>query len=77
MKKPKRKRGKRAGKKDKSKLTCYNCKKIRHFACKCTKPKNVLTHLPCYNCFIILTIFVAKSFHLWIVDSGATHVIND
>ncbi|CAB4268778.1 unnamed protein product [Prunus armeniaca] len=37
--KTKRHRVKRGGKKDLSKVKCYNCDKKGHFSCDCTEPK--------------------------------------
>ena len=39
--KPKKRRGKHAGKKDASKLKCFNSGEKGHFARDCTKPKKV------------------------------------
>jgi hypothetical protein len=71
------KRGKRIGKKDKSKLLCFNCKKEGHFDHECTKPKKVLFDFSHYV-YVSTHVLVAHSSPMWTVDSAATeHVAQD
>jgi hypothetical protein len=59
----KHRRGKHGGKKDKSKLKCFDCGKEVHFACECTEPKKVLPN------FMSCGIYVAS--HVMVVDSSS------
>ena len=49
----KRPKGKHGGKKDKTKVTCYNYEKLGHFVRECTGPKKVPSNLVSnFYCFM-------------------------
>ena len=65
-------------KKDKSKLTCYNCGKKWHFSHDCTKPKKVTPNPTSHHVFVTSHVLVANSTPMWIVDLVASvHVARD
>jgi len=65
----KRQRGKRGGKKDMSKVKCYNCGNKGHFACDCTEPKKVSFSPNPLHTLVCSRILVAHSHPNWFVDT--------
>ncbi|KAK2985549.1 hypothetical protein RJ640_014149 [Escallonia rubra] len=73
----KRKRGKRGGKNDMSKVKCFNCQQKGNFARDCTEPKKVLSEF-FSQLYVSSHVMVAHSQPVWFVDTGATkHVARD
>ncbi|XP_022748092.1 benzoate carboxyl methyltransferase-like [Durio zibethinus] len=63
-------KGKNDGKKDKTKLTCYNYGKLGHFTGECTKLKKVFFNFMFYfDCFVARQNLYAHHFSMLVVDS--------
>jgi hypothetical protein len=68
----KHKRGKHGGKKEKSKLKCFDCGKEVHFACECTEPKKVLPNFMSCVFMLLVMLWLLILLLKWIVDSAST-----
>ncbi|KAK2993245.1 hypothetical protein RJ640_015724 [Escallonia rubra] len=66
----KRKREKHGGKKDFSKIKCFNCQQQRHFARDCTEPKRVRSE-SLSQLYVSSHVMVADSQSVWFVDTCA------
>ena len=70
-------KGKRA-QNDKSKLTCYNCRKKWHFAYDCIEPKKVTPNPTSHHVFVTSHVLVANFAPMWTVDSTTIeHIARD
>ncbi|ESQ44830.1 hypothetical protein EUTSA_v10003344mg, partial [Eutrema salsugineum] len=70
------KRDKRGGQKDKTKMKCYNCSSLGHFAHEFTEAKKVLSlNSSCKYAYVSRFVRLTESHSSWIVDSGATYHI--
>nr|XP_009786940.1 PREDICTED: uncharacterized protein LOC104234977 [Nicotiana sylvestris] len=78
--KPNSKKGKQLyKKKDKSKMKCYNCQVLGHFAREWTELKKVAFQNASLSAiYVSSTILLTESYLVWNVDSGSTdHVSRD
>ena len=57
----KHKKGKCSGRKDKTKVTCYNYSNLSHFAHECTKSKKVLSYLSSSKRSYVSKIFISST----------------
>lgn len=73
------KRGKCTEKIDNTKMTCYNYDKKGYFACKCIKPKKLLSHsILNYEIYISNIVLLTISHPIWTIDSGVIdHITRD
>jgi Zinc knuckle len=64
---------------NKVKIKCFNCDKKGHYARECNEPCMVqIIEKFSYFSYVSSFVFMADSYPLWIVDSGATdHVAKD